>query len=98
LPTVPRDVEYAYHLYVVRTHLRDTLHDYLSGAKVTTSVHYPRGVHLQKAYAYLGYEPGSCPNAEEAAAQVLSLPVFPQLSDHEVEQVIRLIRIFLAMR
>jgi dTDP-4-amino-4,6-dideoxygalactose transaminase len=59
---------------------------------------YPCGVHLQKAYAHLGYEPGSYPNAEEAAAQVLSLPVFPQLSDQEVEQVIRLIRIFLAMR
>jgi dTDP-4-amino-4,6-dideoxygalactose transaminase len=98
LPAVSRNVEHAYHLYVVRTPLRDTLHHYLAGAEVTTSVHYPRGAHLQKAYAYLGYEPGSCPNAEKAAGEVLSLPVLPQLSDQEVEQVIRLFRFFLAMR
>jgi dTDP-3-amino-3,4,6-trideoxy-alpha-D-glucose transaminase len=98
LPTVPEDADHVYHLYVVRTHLRDALHDYLSGAGVTTGVHYPQGVHRQKAYAHLGYEGGSCPNAEAAAAEILSLPVFPQLSSHEVEQVTSLIRFFFAMR
>jgi len=98
LPVVPGDVEHVYHLYVVRTPLRDALRDYLAGAKVTTSVHYPQGVHQQKAYAHLGYEPGSCPNAEMVVSEILSLPIFPQLSDHEVEQVIRLIHFFFAMR
>jgi dTDP-3-amino-3,4,6-trideoxy-alpha-D-glucose transaminase len=98
LPPVPGDGEHVYHLYVVRTPWRDALQDYLAGAKVTTGVHYPKGVHQQEAYAPLGYEPGSCPNAEAAVSEILSLPIFPQLSDHEAAQVIRLIRFFFAMR
>jgi dTDP-4-amino-4,6-dideoxygalactose transaminase len=98
LPSVPDGVEHVYHLYVVRTPLRDSLRDYLAGAGVGTGIHYPKAVHLQSAYAHLGYEPGSCPNAEKAAAEVLSLPIFPQLTAHEVDQVIRLVRFFFAMR
>jgi dTDP-4-amino-4,6-dideoxygalactose transaminase len=70
----------------------------LGGARVNTGVHYPKGVHLQGAYAHLGYKEGTCPNAESAALQVLSLPVFPQLNAGEVDQVIRLTRIFFAIR
>ncbi len=98
LPVTPDDVEPVYHLYVVRTPLRDALRDYLTGAGVGTGVHYPRAVHRQEAYAGLGYREGSCPHAEMAAAQVLSLPIFPQLTMQEVNQVIRLIRFFFAMR
>jgi dTDP-4-amino-4,6-dideoxygalactose transaminase len=98
LPSVPDGVEHVYHLYVVRTSLRDSLREYLVGAGVTPGIHYPRGVHRQKAYASLGYQPGSCPNAEKAAAEVLSLPIFPQLSFHEVSKVVRLVRFFFAMR
>jgi dTDP-4-amino-4,6-dideoxygalactose transaminase len=97
LPTAPEDREHVYHFYIVRTELRDALRDYLYGAGVNTGIHYPKGVHLQKAYAHLGYKEGSCPNTERAASQVLSLPVFPQLSNHEVDQVIRMIRFFFAM-
>lgn len=98
LPITPDGVEHVFHLYVVRTLPRDALHDYLAGTGVSTGVHYPKGVHLQQAYANLGYKEGSCPNAESAASEVLSLPVFPQLSFHEVEQIVRLARIFFAMR
>jgi dTDP-4-amino-4,6-dideoxygalactose transaminase len=98
LPMVPSDAEHVYHLYVVRTPLRDSLREYLAGAGVDTGIHYPRAVHLQGAYAALGYKPGACPNAEKAAAEVLSLPIFPQLSSREVDQVIRLTRFFFAMR
>jgi dTDP-4-amino-4,6-dideoxygalactose transaminase len=98
LPPAPGDAEHVYLLFAVRSPLRDALRDYLAGARVTTSVHYPLGVHQQKAFAYLGYEQGSCPHAEETAAQILSLPLFPQLSEHEVAQTIRLIRFFFAMR
>jgi dTDP-4-amino-4,6-dideoxygalactose transaminase len=97
LPVNPADVEHVFHLYVVRTPVRDALHDYLAGAEVSTAIHYPRPVHLQPAYASLGYKEGSCPNAETAAASILSLPMFPQLTLHEVEQVVRLVRIFFAM-
>jgi dTDP-3-amino-3,4,6-trideoxy-alpha-D-glucose transaminase len=98
LPAVPDGVEHVYHLYVVRTTHRDALRDYLGGAGVTTSVHYPKGVHRQEAYAHLGYQRGTCPNAEAIASEILSLPVFPQLNAREVDQVIRLTRIFFAMR
>lgn len=96
-PVVPAETEHVYHQYVVHTSLRDALRDYLDGAGVATSIHYPCGVHLQPAFASLGYEPGSCPNAEKLAAEVLSLPIFPQLTGSEVEQVIRLVRFFFAM-
>lgn len=98
LPSTPENGEHVYHLYVVRTALRDRLRDYLSGAGVSTGIHYPQAVHRQPAFAQLGYEPGSCPQAEAATSQVLSLPIFPQLSSREVAQVVRLIRFFFAMR
>jgi dTDP-4-amino-4,6-dideoxygalactose transaminase len=98
LPIAPEDLEHVYHLYVVRTSARDSLRDYLAGAGVSTGIHYPKAVHLQEAYTALGYESGSCPNAEKAAAEVLSLPVFPQLTAREVDQAIRLVRFFFAMR
>jgi len=98
LPITPDGAEHVYHLYVVRTRLRDSLRDYLAGAGVETGLHYPRAVHMQDAFAHLGYEQGACPNAEALATEVLSLPVFPQLSAGEVDKVIRLIRIFYAMR
>ena len=97
IPLAPADVEHVYHLYVVRTPLRDALQDYLAGAAVKTSVHYPGVVYLQEAYAHMGYEPGLCPNAEKAVAEILSLPIFPQLTDHEAAQVTRLIRFFFAV-
>jgi len=96
-PAVPPRAEHVYHQYVVRTSLRDALRDYLAGAGVATSIHYPCGVHLQPAFAFLGYEPGSCPNAERLTAEVLSLPVFAQLTAPETQQVIRLVRFFFAM-
>jgi dTDP-4-amino-4,6-dideoxygalactose transaminase len=98
LPKAPAGVEHVYHLYVVRTPLRDALRHYLAGAEVATGIHYPQPVHLQPAYASLGYERGSCPNAETITAEILSLPLFPQLSEAEVEQVSRLVRIFFAVR
>ncbi len=98
LPPVPDRVEHVYHLYVVRTSLRDALRNYLGGAGVTTGIHYPKGVHRQEAYAHLGYQRGTCPHAEAIASEILSLPIFPQLSASEVDQVIRLTRIFFAMR
>jgi len=98
LPITPEDVESVYHLYVVRTPLRHALRDYLEGAGVSAGIHYPKAVHQQPAYASLGYEPGASPNAEKAAAEVLSLPIFPQLTSREVDQVVRLTRFFFAMR
>jgi dTDP-4-amino-4,6-dideoxygalactose transaminase len=97
LPEVPADVEHVFHLYVIRTPARDALRDYMAGAEVGTAIHYPRPVPLQPAYASLCYTAGAFPNAEAATAEILSLPMFPQLTVHEVQHVIRLVRIFFAM-
>jgi dTDP-4-amino-4,6-dideoxygalactose transaminase len=96
-PVIPTGVEHVFHLYVVRTPVRNALRDYLAGTGVGTAIHYPKPVHLQPAYASLGYQVGSCPSAEAATSEILSLPLFPQLTDHEAEHVIRMVRIFFAM-
>ena len=97
LPVEPSRAEHVYHLYVIRTPLRDTLREYLAGAGINAGVHYPKAVHCQDAFAALGFRTGSCPNAEKAAAQVLSLPMFAQLSEQEVDDVARFVRFFFAM-
>jgi dTDP-3-amino-3,4,6-trideoxy-alpha-D-glucose transaminase len=98
LPTRPRDVEQVYHLYVVRTPFRDALRDDLAAAGIGTGIHYPLAVPRQAAYASLGYSAGSCPRAEQAAAEVLSLPIFPQLDTAEVDRVVQAVRSFFAGR
>jgi len=94
LPVEPADVEHVFHLYVLRTPLRDALREYQAQNGVNTGIHYHRGVHLQQAYASLGYKGGSCPNAEAATREILSLPLFPQLSLPEVDHVVRTTRSF----
>jgi dTDP-4-amino-4,6-dideoxygalactose transaminase len=78
---------HVYHVYTVRFKQRDRLHAALSDQGIQTGIHYPVPVHLQPAYADLGYGPGAFPQAEAAAKQVLSLPLYPELSAHAVTQV-----------
>jgi dTDP-4-amino-4,6-dideoxygalactose transaminase len=68
-----------YHLYVIRTNDRDGLMNQLKEAGIGTGIHYPIPLHLQKAYASLSYRRGDFPVAERVAAEILSLPMFPQL-------------------
>jgi dTDP-3-amino-3,4,6-trideoxy-alpha-D-glucose transaminase len=98
LPTRPREVEQVHHLYVVRTPRRDALRDHLATAGIGAGIHYPLAVHRQAAYASLGHAAGSCPHAEQAAAEVLSLPLFPQLDTTEVDQVVQAVQSFFAGR
>jgi dTDP-4-amino-4,6-dideoxygalactose transaminase len=69
-----------YHLYVIRTEDREGMKSHLNAAGVGTGIHYPVPLHLQKAYRSFGYEPGDFPVTERAAAEILSLPMFPQLT------------------
>jgi dTDP-4-amino-4,6-dideoxygalactose transaminase len=80
--------EHVYHLYVVELENRDTVKERLSNAGVATGLHYPVPVHLQPGFAYLGHEPGSFPNAEKSADKVLSLPMWPHMTDEQVQTVI----------
>lgn len=85
VPVEPEWSRAVYHLYVIRTHSRDALQRYLTEKKIGTGLHYPVPIHLQPAYASLGYESGSFPISEAAAEQVLSLPLFPQLQPSQRE-------------
>jgi dTDP-4-amino-4,6-dideoxygalactose transaminase len=76
-----------YHLYVVRVNDREQLQAELGAANVGTAIHYPIPLHLQKAYAYLGYQAGDFPIAERVAPEILSLPMFPQLTRQQQEYV-----------
>jgi dTDP-4-amino-4,6-dideoxygalactose transaminase len=83
----PDRVQHAYHLYVIRHPRRDLLRQRLKAEGVETLVHYPVPVHLQPAYADLGYDPGSLPATERAAAEVVSLPLYVGMRDDQVHHV-----------
>ena len=87
LPIEAPDVESVYHLYVVRHPRRDKLRDHLQALGVGTALHYPLPLHLQKCFADLGYRSGDFPKAERAAQDCLSLPIYPEMSDSQVEHV-----------
>ncbi|MCA6441717.1 MAG: DegT/DnrJ/EryC1/StrS family aminotransferase [Chitinophagaceae bacterium] len=77
-----------YHLFVVTTDDRASLMKYLNDHDINPGLHYPIPCHLQKAYSYLGYQKGSLPNAEYLAEHCLSLPMFAEMNDEEVNHVI----------
>jgi dTDP-4-amino-4,6-dideoxygalactose transaminase len=80
----PRD-ERVYHLFVVYVEQRDAVRAALEARGVHTAIHYPRPVHLQPAFAALGFGPGSFPHAERACERVLSMPFFPEMTDEQVQ-------------
>jgi len=91
-PEESLDAEHVYHLYVIRCEDRDALQHYLTKQGVGTQIHYPTPIHLQGAYRQLNLAPGSFPIAERYAAQVLSLPNYPELTDTKVRQIAAHIR------
>jgi dTDP-4-amino-4,6-dideoxygalactose transaminase len=80
-----------YHLYVVQVPDRDALREELARAGIDTGIHYPVPCHLQRAYADLGHKPGDFPNAERAAASILSLPMYPELTEAQMSRVVSLV-------
>lgn len=83
LPVVPPGSQPVWHLYVVRTPRRDELASFLRNRGIHTGVHYPEPPHLTAAYARLGYARGSFPIAETLAQEVLSLPIFPGMTEEQ---------------
>ena len=86
-PSLEDPAQHVFHLYVLRHRERDRLMSHLKQCGVGVAAHYPVPIHLQRAYADLGLRRGAFPVAEAAAAQVVSLPIFPQLTDDEVAYV-----------
>ncbi len=82
---------HVYHLYVIRSQRRDALRQYLKDNGVGTAIHYPVPVHLQPGYADLGSGRGSFPVSEQLAGEILSLPMFPELTAKETQQTAALI-------
>jgi dTDP-4-amino-4,6-dideoxygalactose transaminase len=94
---LPREAAYAesaYHLYVVRHPQRDKLKEYLDAQGVGCALHYPLPLHLQKCYASLGHQAGDFPMAEKAARECLSLPVYPELTEAQIQRVSAVIHEF----
>jgi len=83
-----------YHLYVVRAQDREGLMNHLKKAGIGTGIHYPIPLHLQKAYAHLDYKQGDFPVAEKAAAEIVSLPMFPQLTEEQLHRVVEEVAVF----
>jgi dTDP-4-amino-4,6-dideoxygalactose transaminase len=94
LPTVTAGNESAWHLYTVRSPRRDELKKFLDANKIGNAVHYPMPLHLQKVYANLGYQLGDFPVAEKASHEVLSLPMFPELTDAQIQRVAEVVKQF----
>ena len=94
LPQVRKDAEHVFHLYVIRSALRDQLKKFLEKNDVITNIHYPVPIHLQPHFKK--YKSINCIESELAATQVLSLPLYPELKKKEVEEVSLLIKRFLS--
>jgi dTDP-4-amino-4,6-dideoxygalactose transaminase len=87
LPSVPAGSEPVWHLFVVRTAQPDALAAFLDGRGIATGRHYPQPIHLTRAYERLGHTRGEFPVAEALASEALSLPLFPGISDAQVDAV-----------
>lgn len=88
--TVPYEADFAtsvYHLYVIQIEDRDSLQEFLGEKEIGTGLHYPLPLHMQKAYEHLGYREGDFPVTEKVAKNLLSLPMFPELTRTQIEYV-----------
>ena len=88
IPEVPPDREHNFHLFVIRVKNRDALKRHLQERGIATGIHYPQPLHLTPAYRKSGYPmPGSLPIAETIANEILSLPMYPELNESQIEEV-----------
>ena len=94
LPLENAASKHVYHLFVIRVKDRDALKNYLKEREISTGIHYPIPIHLQSAYKFLGYRRGDLPITERIANEILSLPIFPELTDAEVKYICKTIRSF----
>jgi dTDP-4-amino-4,6-dideoxygalactose transaminase len=86
--------ESIFNQYTIRVERRDELQSFLKARGVGTSIYYPLPLHLQPCFEYLGYKKGACPEAERAATEVLSLPIYPELTTDQLDEVIGAVRAF----
>jgi dTDP-4-amino-4,6-dideoxygalactose transaminase len=94
IPFVEQANESIFNQYTIRTDRRNDLQRFLKDRGIGTAIYYPLPLHLQPCFAYLGYKEGACPEAERAAKEVLSLPIYPELTESQLNEVIEGVRAF----
>lgn len=95
--TLPKEIDgrkHVYHLYVVRAEERDSLREYLNDRGIGTGIHYKIPIHLQEACNRYNYKPGDFPEVERASKEILSLPMYPELRDEDINYITDAIRKF----
>ncbi len=93
-PYVPAHITPVYHLYVIRAKNRDGLRQHLKSRGIETGIHYPIPLHLQPVYESLGYKQGDFPHAEKAADEILSLPMYPEMTEEQVRGIAEAVKEF----
>jgi dTDP-4-amino-4,6-dideoxygalactose transaminase len=93
-PYVSPENESIFNQYTIRVPRRDALQAALKEKGIGSSIYYPLPLHLQPCFAYLGYREGQCPESERAAGEVLSLPIYPELTRHQLDEVVAGVRAF----
>jgi len=94
LPEEMPGTRMVYHIYAIRTSHRDALLQHLNAQGIGAGIHYPIPLHLQPSLRYLGYQPGDFPEAERASQEVLSLPLYPEMTDEQQDMIVEAIRQF----
>jgi dTDP-4-amino-4,6-dideoxygalactose transaminase len=94
LPYTDPRATHVFQQYVIRAPRRDALRDHLAAQEIGSEIYYPVPLHLQAALRDLGHKPGDFPEAQRAAAEVLALPLYPELRDDEQQSVVEAIRSF----
>lgn len=93
-PVVTPENDSIFNQYTIRVERRDELQAYLKARGIGSAVYYPLPLHLQPCFAYLGYKEGAFPESERAAKEVLSLPIFPELTSEQLDEVVGTVRAF----
>lgn len=94
MPRVKTGASHIFHQFVIKVNPRDKFLEHLKANGVGFGIHYPTPIHLQTAYGFLGYRKGAFPKAEDAAAKILSLPIFPELTEKEISYIVKTINAF----
>lgn len=94
-PTESQHEEAVYHLFVIEVDARDELQRHLTTRGISSVIHYPIPLHLQPAYQHLGYSKGDFPITERTCERILSLPIYPELSDTQIDHVVQAVHSFM---
>ena len=93
-PVIDPANESIFNQYTLRVDRRDALQAHLKGLGIGSAVYYPVPLHLQPCFEYLGYKQGAFPESERAAREVLSLPIYPELTSAQLDEVVAAVRAF----